>query len=245
MKAESLAWDSRFLGVPVSRIDAEGASQQDLLETADRLRAEGVHLVYLFSDEALAPAIADALKARLVDRKVTYRMEADALPTRHPSEAVTPYAPDMPQADLERLAIEAGKFSRFRVDPGIDAGKFAELYTQWLRKSLTREIADEVLVVAEAGRVRGLVTTALSGGAGKIGLVAVDEASRGRGLGRQLVEAAKRWFAARGAAFADVVTQQDNVAACRLYETCGFRVHQVQHVYHLWLVTPATRDPKG
>jgi dTDP-4-amino-4,6-dideoxy-D-galactose acyltransferase len=235
MKVEALAWDSGFLGVPVSRIVAEGASQPELADAVARLRAAGVRLAYLFADEPLAADDARALQARLVDRKVTYRMEADALPTRHPLPDVVPYTADMPQADLEQLAIESGKYSRFHVDPDFPQDRFVALYTQWLRKSLSGEIADAVLVAAPDGRPRGLVTLAQSGPAGQIGLVAVDEACRGKGLGRQLVEAAKGWFAAQGASFADVVTQQDNVPACRLYETCGFRVHRVQSVYHLWL----------
>ncbi|MCC2634223.1 MAG: dTDP-4-amino-4,6-dideoxy-D-galactose acyltransferase [Ramlibacter sp.] len=245
MKVESLEWDSQFLGAPVSRIVAEGASRRELAEAVARLRAAGVRLAYLFADSPLAPADADALQARLVDRKVTYRMEADGLPSTHPWPAVTPYVPAMPQAELERLAIESGKYSRFHVDPRFPEDKFVALYVQWLRKSLTGEIADAVLVATDAGRPVGLVTMAQSGPAGKIGLVAVDEACRGRGLGRQLVEAARQWFASRQVSHAEVVTQQDNVAACRLYETCGFRVHAVQYVYHLWLATPPTSRPEA
>jgi len=238
MKVEHLEWDSAFVGAPVGRIVAGDASQRELAEAVTRLQEAGVRLAYLFRDEPLPQREADALRARLVDRKVTYRMQADALPTDHPAPAVTPYTPGLPQADLERLAIVAGQYSRFHVDPDFPDARFVELYTRWLRKSLSGEIADAVLVVADEGRARGLVTMAQSGPGGQIGLVAVDEACRGRGLGRQLVEAAKGWFAARGAAFADVVTQQDNRVACRLYETCGFRVHQLQYVYHLWLERP-------
>ncbi|MEJ5992152.1 GNAT family N-acetyltransferase [Ramlibacter sp. PS3R-8] len=245
MNVESLAWDSGFLGVPVSRIVADGASRGELAAAVARLQEEGTHLAYLFTDSPLPAEDAGALHALLVDRKVTYRIEAGALPTRHPLPAVRPYEAGMPQADLERLAVQSGKYSRFHVDPRFPDPKFVELYLLWLRKSLTREIADEVLVATEGGAPCGLVTMAQSGGCGKIGLVAVDEAYRGRGLGRQLVEAAKGWFAARGVAFADVVTQQDNVAACGLYETCGFRVHQVQFVYHLWLATPPAAGQRG
>ena len=240
MKLEALAWDTAFLGAPVSRILAEGAPRGELQGAVDGLRAAGVRLAYLFSNVPLPVADAEALGARLVDRKVSYRMEADGLAVRQPAPDVVPYTPDLSQADLERLAVEAGRYSRFRVDPDFPQERFIALYSEWLRKSLTGEIADAVMVVADTGRVHGLVTVAQAQGGGKIGLVAVDAACRGRGLGRQLVEAAKAWFAARGAAFAEVVTQQDNAAACRLYETCGFRVHQVQFIYHLWL-----RSEKG
>jgi ribosomal protein S18 acetylase RimI-like enzyme len=52
--------------------------------------------------------------------------------------------------------------------------------------------------------------------------VAVDERCGGKGVGRQVVDAATRALAARGISAVKVVTGADNGAALRMYEACGF-----------------------
>jgi ribosomal protein S18 acetylase RimI-like enzyme len=72
-------------------------------------------------------------------------------------------------------------------------------------------------------------------GRGEIGLVAVDERARGRGVGRELVAAVLSDLRARGLSRASVVTQGMNVGAQRLYQSLGFRTRQLQTWHHLWL----------
>ena len=110
------------------------------------------------------------------------------------------------------------------------------LYREWIKKSLDRILADRVLVWREKdGQPRGMATVSVTGKRASIGLFAVDEQSRGRGIGRLLAQAAQSYAIERGAAHCDVVTQQENLAACRLYEACGFYLRSVQLVHHFWL----------
>jgi ribosomal protein S18 acetylase RimI-like enzyme len=71
-------------------------------------------------------------------------------------------------------------------------------------------------------------------GIGNIGLVAVAETHRGRGIGGRLIDAAHCWMVARQAAKTTVVTQGVNAPACRLYERVGYSIEQVEHYYHFW-----------
>ena len=65
----------------------------------------------------------------------------------------------------------------------------------------------------------------------------VAPARRGRGDGRALLEAALERARARGAAWIDLGTSEDDVAARSLYESCGFSDREggpdgpVMHVY--------------
>ena len=99
------------------------------------------------------------------------------------------------------------------------------------------ELADAVLV-AGGGTHRddpvGLITVSLAGEQGSIGLIAVDESARGRGIGSRMIHAAHRWLLGHGARNVEVVTQLDNHKACRLYEKCGYIHAELQHVYHFW-----------
>jgi ribosomal protein S18 acetylase RimI-like enzyme len=52
--------------------------------------------------------------------------------------------------------------------------------------------------------------------------IAVDPPFRCRGVGHRLIEEAIRWARERGLPGVMLETQSINVAACRLYESCGF-----------------------
>jgi ribosomal protein S18 acetylase RimI-like enzyme len=60
--------------------------------------------------------------------------------------------------------------------------------------------------------------------AAEILAVAVEEAAGGRGIGKQVVDAATRRLEERGEHAVKVVTGSDNAVALRLYEGCGFAV---------------------
>lgn len=54
--------------------------------------------------------------------------------------------------------------------------------------------------------------------------IQVDQAYRRHGIGRKLIEQAKRWAAAGGMPGLMLETQNNNVRACRFYESCGFEI---------------------
>lgn len=60
--------------------------------------------------------------------------------------------------------------------------------------------------------------------AAEILAVAVETQAAGRGIGRLVVDAATRRLADRGENAIKVVAGSDNVAALRLYESCGYHV---------------------
>jgi dTDP-4-amino-4,6-dideoxy-D-galactose acyltransferase len=150
-----------------------------------------------------------------------------------------PVAPATPA--LLSLAVAAGAYSRFRLDPLIPAAKFVGLYETWMRRSATRELADAVVVAHrhDPQDLLGVVTLAVVEDVGHIGLLAVAPAARGHGLGRALLDGAHLRMRERGAARARVVTQLANLPACRLYQRAGYDVSAVQHVYHFWTAASA------
>jgi dTDP-4-amino-4,6-dideoxy-D-galactose acyltransferase len=79
-----------------------------------------------------------------------------------------------------------------------------------------------------------MITVQATAGIGNIGLIAVAETQRGRGIGSLLIEAAHGWMAAAGAKKSTVVTQAANVPACRLYERTGYTLEHAENFYHFW-----------
>jgi dTDP-4-amino-4,6-dideoxy-D-galactose acyltransferase len=232
-----LSYDTHLLGAKVVTISASELDAERLASILTELRGADVALAYWAAARQLSDARVEALGGRLVDRKVTFAMALRdskrgdvAMPV-----GVAPYDTSMPVADLERLALQCGEHSRFRVDPRFPRDKFVALYTTWIHRSLCKELADEVLTIRQGQHVVGMVTLSNENDRGNIGLIAVDESCRGKGYGEMLVRAAQVWFVAQGLAACQVVTQADNLAACRLYAKCGYTVERTEYYYHFWL----------
>jgi dTDP-4-amino-4,6-dideoxy-D-galactose acyltransferase len=235
---EQLPWDSQFFGFGVASLGSAPLDRDQLRTALAGLRRQGVRLVY-WGPPAGEPASERAGRAehgRLVDRKTTYALDL-ATVKRWPAAApvVTPYEGRESTPELERLAIQSGRLSRFAVDPEIPRERFEELYRLWLRNSLSGELAHAVLVARRGEGVVGMVTLVAAEDHGSIGLIAVDQIARGLGLGSALVESALRWGRDRGLPEIRVVTQGDNLPACQLYEKHGFRPTAVQNFFHFWL----------
>jgi dTDP-4-amino-4,6-dideoxy-D-galactose acyltransferase len=209
-----------------------------------RARQQGTHLVYwpAHPRQSVPPALLHEYGGLLADEKVTY--ESRDFQELEPSESavsprwtIRPFLRGPAPPALVQLALAAGVWSRFRVDQHVPVEKFAGLYTAWMERSTRHELADAVLVAVrtdDPGPPVGMVTLAHADSTGHVGLIAVAEAERGRGLGLALLRAGRRWMRAQGAARARVVTQQANRPACALYERAGYRVLRVEHVYHFW-----------
>ncbi|MET4076702.1 GNAT family N-acetyltransferase [Hymenobacter sp. UYCo722] len=232
-----LAWDSEFLGFVVARavVPPQGAAALSALVA--QARGQGVRLLYLIIDPAAdeAAANARATGAWLADRKVTFSRPIGPEPGRLADPGpVIPLSTFSPE--LEALAWQSGEYSRFRRDPAFAPGVFERLYSQWLRASLRGELARAVLAwPGPDGKPTGLLTLQSHGPQASIGLLAVQAGQRSQGQGRALVAAASRTAQAWGYQQLRVVTQLDNIPACRFYTSVGFVIEHQENVYHLWL----------
>ena len=90
-------------------------------------------------------------------------------------------------------------------------------------------------VYIDEARGRLVVHVELAGSDGDELRIAVDENYRGKGLGAGLVRSANAWFLKQGYFVAQVVTQGRNLAACKLYENCGYSLEKIENYYHFWL----------
>lgn len=226
-----LPFDSELFGFAVARLEP-GA---DPAASIGALRAQGARLAYAFTpwEDREARACLEAAGAALVDHKIRYRKALRDLPVA--PAGVEAWTGSECTPALEALALASGHQSRFFTDPRVPRHVFPELYLAWIRRSVRGEIADDVLVAGDAAKPDGLVTLSVEAGLAEIGLVAVQESQRGKGLGRRLMTAAENAAAARGASALEVVTQGTNTGACALYTACGYAVAREEAVYHLWM----------
>lgn len=227
-RCERLEWDTNHFGVAIAQLYAEQVPAESV-EWADENRIQCLYW--------LAGVDADFESASLLgfvemDRRITLRRQGTSEPDGTDLR-IRPYCPgDL--APLERIAAVSHRDSRFYRDGRFDRGKCDEMYRIWLRRSC-EGWASEVLVAEWEGAAVGYCSWHNEGdGTGRIGLIAVDPAARGRGLGRGLTEAALASCHRSGLGSVSVRTQGLNQSALKLYEACGFRQELTQVWLHRW-----------
>lgn len=127
---------------------------------------------------------------------------------------------DIPR--LRQVAAEAFAASRFR-SPWYHPQDSGRLYALWVEKAVQGTFDDQCLLLDDAqGQPAGFVTLRdLKNGAARIGLLALFPKMAGKGIGIQLMSAAKKWCQQRGLYRLHVATQINNIAALRLYIRSG------------------------
>jgi len=195
---------------------------------ADANAVECLYFLAAGDDPASAHA-AEAAGFRQMDVRVELACPARSGPL---AEGVRESREDDTQA-LRAIAASSFGTTRFYADPNFPDERCDELYDTWIRRSL-EGWADGVLVGEADGRAAGYVSCHLDGGTGSIGLIAVGESARGRGLGVDLASSAITWCADRGADRMTVVTQGRNVSALRTFQRAGFLASSLDLWFHKW-----------
>ena len=107
-------------------------------------------------------------------------------------------------------------------------GYAASLQQAAARLRASAATAAHVVVAELEGRVVGLSVGKLSSTltrdepVARLALLVVDEAHRGRGIGRSLVEAFETWAAGQGAVHASLTSASRRAEAHAFYRACGW-----------------------
>lgn len=229
---QRLEWDSAFFGYDVAGLKLEHPDELKNLPDP----GWQYNLLYLFVDATKDdPAAIRALwpSAVLADKKVVYYKKLSPVPECDDPEIVRFAAQPVSQA-FYKLAWSSGVYSRFRLDSRIGEEKFRQMYSEWLDKSVGRQIAEEVFIAGPADAPYGFITIGKKKGRYDIGLIAVDAAVRNAQIGSRLIRRAEAYAWSNGIDELQVVTQQDNTGACRFYEKNGFETESITHIYHIW-----------
>ncbi len=234
MNYEKLNWDSEFFQFNVCRLMSAIQEPAQLEEIDSLMTKNDYKLAYYSSLDPFNLKLLEneALDVKLVDKKTTYAKRIN--PQLEMDPAITLYPDRVPEQKLLDLAIQSGIYSRYHVDKNIPSEKFEEMYCVWMVKSTQKMMAKHVLVQRNNDDIVGFVTLAEKGERANIGLIAVDPLHRQQGIGKTLLTTAESWFATAGYASINVITQGDNIPACKLYESCGYSVESVEYFYHIW-----------
>ena len=237
MMYKHLNWDSIFFGFPTARIDGDFIKPGILEKILNQLILKNYKLVYLFTNSSNLEIIKyiQKLEGKLVDEKITFRLQLTSFRNVQNDDNIISYQIQEPNKELNELAIESGKYSRFRIDNGFSKGIYEKLYTQWITNSTLRLNADEVFVYQIGNKIKGMITLSEKQQSVSIGLFAVAQDSQGLGIGHKLVNRTIHYCQAKGIENLEVVTQNTNKIACDFYKKIGFKILNIKNVYHFWL----------
>ena len=232
MKYCFLEWDSRFFGMHVARVTVDDEmNATSLYECLELCEADVIYVFINSKNAEQYRPVLERFSGKCYDRKVTFGKTVD--PGLVGCEPTIAKATSDSEALLQ-LAYASGRLSRFSLDPRFQP-HFKPLYAEWVRKSLMGQNS-KVFTIFDTQRLVGMVTASIDDGIGRIGLIAIDEGSRGRGLGMRLLMRCESYYNNNSVRICKVVTQRDNIAACKLYQKAGYMIENEQDVWHIWKI---------
>lgn len=227
------SWLAAIIGRPVWRVDATN-SGHDL----SALTSGGPVFAYAKCEVTRVSevnALSD-IGFRVIDTNLTLQGVVSAGSLRHPPLGqVIRYANLADRDALSEIAGRAFRFSRFHLDPQIQAGVADRIKASWARNYFSGARGDGMVVAAIKGKVVGFLQ--LLWGEDNtliIDLIGVAPESQGQGLGSAMIchAAMNGTGDHRRPARIRVGTQAANVPSMRLYESLGLRMHSAQYVLH-------------
>ena len=237
-RVQRLGWDSGHFEMPTGIVGADVSTPDGLRQALGSAESDGLRLVYWLSTDVFIPD-ADML-ARFGGRRIVghrrYRRPITNLDRRRAADpCCESLSGESPAPDVVDLAMTAGRYSRFRLDTRLPVDRFEAMYQTWITRSLSRELADDVLVLRDKDRhIRSLVSYRVHDDTAQVGLISTGRWARRQGSGAAVLAEAHRRIGQSGLGSVVVSTQTENHAACRLFEKSGYSiVFQGSHYHFL------------
>lgn len=229
-KIERLCWDTNFFGYEIGKILVENPNNFDIEKF--KTEATSFKLVYVFSKEELSYN-----GLNLVDRKVVFLQKniLSIKPVQFEREIQSFSKKKHDLEQLINLGLKSGVYSRFNVDPNFLNNEYSKLYREWVMNSIKGKLAFDILVSSQGDEILGFATLSQKNkDLADIGLVAVHEKARGKGIATALINQTVQTAKQQNFKNIQVVTQSNNIPAKKLYTKTNFTPTEKTNIYHYW-----------
>lgn len=217
-----LEWDSNFFNKKIGKITIESEDDISLKEIIN------YDLIYVFSQNG-------KLNLNLVDKKIVYLIDDLKNYTIDFTNLELFHVGKNNHHDLLDLALQSGELSRFKLDSNFKNEEYKKLYTEWIKKSISKELATDIIIKKDNEKIIGFASLARKDNRlADISLVAVDADYRGKGIAKEIIKNTIALAKKQGYKKIQVVTQLDNRPANLLYEKAGFEKNNLTYIYHIW-----------
>jgi dTDP-4-amino-4,6-dideoxy-D-galactose acyltransferase len=225
IKIQKLIWDSAFFGFEIGKIEISSVEDDESFKNL--IEKSSFQMIQIFSKIDLS----HLLNLAHVDEKLTYSKKPSN-DTKFNNINIRSVCEDL-DGTLFKLAKDAGEYSRYNKDTQLKL-KFELMYEIWMKKSLERDLADEVFVHKNKDIINGMVTVNKNLKNAEIGLISVDNKVKSKGIGSQLIKFVENWALIQNIENIFVSTQKENYAACQFYEKNKFIIYDTIYIYHVW-----------
>lgn len=238
-----LPWDTSFFGFTVARIN-KPLTPDEFKQFQTWHDEQGVRCTYYLCPIDATDAIGEATACgfQFVDVRMllecSKQNQDSVLSVNHSIRKAE--ADDVPE--LQKLAMELHRDSRFFADPRFPRDKARELYAMWIKRD---SVDPQGLVWVKAdssNKSVGYLSCNVDGEQGQIGLFGVADEHQGRGIGSTLLRQGLHWFKQQGCQRIQVVTQGKNTGALGIYTSNGFRIKSMSVWLHHWTSGTGTRS---
>jgi dTDP-4-amino-4,6-dideoxy-D-galactose acyltransferase len=227
-------WDTENFGYKVGEIELDSTVDNSIYSALVAIEEYDYQLIYIFAEKL--QEVEQILLENRTDyheKKIILKKEVSPLLKSESELKVVSLLGRELDEQLLSLAYQSGEKSRFRLDKYFQCGEFRKLYKAWIRRSLAGEIADEIFGIEDRKKnIIGFVSIKLKGSSVEIGLIAVDEDARGKGIGKALMEEVEKFSFRENAKEILIATQGINEKAMNFYLKRNYNVEKEIDIFH-------------
>ncbi|ATC64727.1 hypothetical protein CMV30_12575 [Nibricoccus aquaticus] len=239
-----LPWDTNFFGFRIGRVKDSQLTEISTAAILEWSEKQNIRCLYFSGDGTHAETLQLAFRAgfQFIDVRVELALSLESTSAYSEPEDVIRSASPTDLGNLQALARKSHYDTRFFKDLGFPRHRAQDLYGEWIQRDLKIHHVIMATCPGERDRPAGYITCQIDPEIrqGRIGLIAVDTQSQGKGIGRALVHAGLNWFRASHCSIVNVATQASNLPALRLYQAVGFRHIESSVWFHHWF--PSTHE---
>jgi len=227
-----LDWDSEFFGCNIASLSlVDGSSFKEVEKFIQDKDIDFIQSLCRIEDINRIRTLENN-NFHFADLKVTYSLNVEEYDDCE--KAVIDLATAEDKDLICNLASNAFNDSRYYGYEQLFAkDKVDEMFTLWAEKSINGQFDDFCLKVKEGDSILGFITAKIHDNKkAVIGLVAVDESYRSKGVGTSLLKSLIRYLKSLNIFEIDVSTQGKNTIAQNFYIKQGFKIKSLESWYY-------------
>jgi len=233
MKIEKLNWDTNFFGYQIGKVELEDFHKDQYEVLMEYISKSEMKLIYVYPLDQISRLTLLKYKIPFVGTRVTF--EKSNFFSLKDSAFTRSYEASDEYDVIEKLALISGEYSRFKRDGNFLNNEFFYLYTEWIKRSLSKEIATDVIVYKNTSNIKGFVSYKITPDDDiVIGLIAVDPSEQGQGIGSALIQSIENIACRQNKKRVIVSTQLENRQAMAFYHASNYVIKKQQEIFHLW-----------
>lgn len=225
---KNLIWDSEYFNMACAKIVLKGAiNAADIDNIKDYCKNFSfITIVNENNNDGNNRQIA-CLNAFLADVNIEF-VKSGLIGTKNDNIVINSNLNN--DAEIIELANKCFRYSRFFNIPFIDLNKGKNIYSEWVKNSFNKK--DKYFCrYTYDNKLLGFSLFHFENDIVVIELIAVNENSKGKGVGKALIYAVEDFAVANNALLIKVGTQLNNIHAQNFYVSCGYKHNKNSSIY--------------